>query len=305
MEKYKAPSNLDRSEIAKLNMALDKMSTNIAAEEVAFKNLSPKTIEALKDFHKKISLEPASEVVFNQETIKNLKNELTDIQYATNKYRTAKLHNMLSALDIPIHKEEKDARKFSVATREAIEEFQKKMGLPVTGMMSDEVVTKLENEVVKKTFSSKTKVQALQSQLLRAAKIGKLDFQISEDEIKSKTVGASTVAALKAFQAKYKLPETGHLDKATLDKMQSVTASKGIRTAFIKKPDPSQLTPLKSNVRLNMTSPRVAQAQKTLSFLGFNIDEKEHKSNTFGKTTREAVLAFQKQNYLPQTGHIE
>lgn len=61
MEKYNSPANLPKSEIAKLNVALQKMSTNIAAEEIAVKNLSAKTVEALKDFHKKISLESTTD----------------------------------------------------------------------------------------------------------------------------------------------------------------------------------------------------------------------------------------------------
>src|SRR5262249_37252165 len=43
----------------------------------------------------------------------------------------------------------------------------------------------------------------------------------------------------------------------------------------------------------------------TLAFLGYKIDEKEAATGTFGKSTRAAVVEYQRRRGLPATGHIE
>lgn len=101
--------------------------------------------------------------------------------------------------------------------------------MPADGQVSEEVINKLHEEAIKATFSAKTQVANLHTTLKRATRIAKLNVEIAPDEIKNKAIGNSTVTAIKAFQEKYKLPATGSLDKPTLDKLESVAASRGLR----------------------------------------------------------------------------
>src|SRR5262249_203607 len=63
--------------------------------------------------------------------------------------------------------------------------------------------------------------------------------------------------------------------------------------------------PAPRRARLNMTGRHVSNSQDTLAFLGYKIDEKEAATGTFGKSTRAAVVEYQRLRGLPVTGHVE
>ncbi|HXL55669.1 MAG TPA: peptidoglycan-binding domain-containing protein, partial [Chitinophagaceae bacterium] len=212
---------------------------------------------------------------------------------------------MLTKVGQPVAVEEKNKRIAGESTLKAIENFQKEHGLTADRQVSEEVINKLHEEAIKATFSAKTQVANLHTTLKRATHIAKLNVEITPGEIKNKAIGNSTAAAIKAFQEKYKLPATGTLDKPTLDKLESVAASRGLREKILKAPAAPELKTVTTNLRLNMTSAKVAEMQKALAHLGYTINEQEFKTQTFGKTTRSAVLAFQKIKGLPETGHVE
>lgn len=301
--KHSAKKTVSKEEISSLHTTLLKMKMSIDKEEMRKKDIGPSTINAIKEVQKKYGINPGE--VFDPKKMPSFTKELFNAQFLSNKTRTEKLQDLLVRAGQTIAPDEKNKRITGATTLAALQKFQKENKLPADGKVSDDVLNKLHEVAITKMLSAKTQVGNIQNTVLRAVRVGKLGVAISPDEIKNKTIGDTTTAAIKAFQEKYKLTATGTIDKATLDKLQSVAASKGVAQKILKAPAAVELKTVSANLRLNMTSPRVAEMQKVLSHLGYKIDDKEFKTQTFGKTTRSAVLAFQKSKGLAETGHVE
>ena len=97
-------------------------------------------------------------------------------------------------------------------------------------------------------------------------------------------LGPQTVAALRAYQQAYRLPETGRLDEVTL------------RSILPERYEASR-TPL------DLSSQEVLQqAQRQLKALGFDPGVMD---GTFGPQTEAALRAYQQAYRLPQTGRFD
>lgn len=241
----------------------------------------------------------------NQKTIEAINVALHDNFITSNKGRVSQVHKMLEKLELNIDKNETGKRVAGATTRAAIEKFQKANNLEVNGKVSEELLIKLSDTFIQKKFAVRTQIGKLQKDLLTVRRIAKIETRIDEAELKNKEIGATTTALITKFQEKYKLNASGKLDKATMDKIQSVAASKGIAVSLLKKVNAQEVKTIGKSLRLNKVHKEVANAQQSLVQLGFTIDEKEHKTNTFGKTTKEAVIAFQKKRGLELSGHID
>jgi peptidoglycan hydrolase-like protein with peptidoglycan-binding domain len=296
-------AKIERSDIADLHLALKKLNLAVADHEVNEKRLGESTEYAIKAIQKNASLPETGKL--DDQTVGALNAELFDVHHTLDKTRASKLQSMLERLELPVAREEKRARIVGDSTREALKSFQERESLPPSGKLTDAVMDKLHEAVIKKTYSTRTKIGDLQNTILRAAKVAKVPVEISADEIKSKAIGKTTSRAIKAIQTKYNLPATGELDKATLDRIHSVAVSRGVPKPMLVAPEADRLARLKKPLRLNMVSPTVAHMQSALAHLGHSVSQAEFKTQKYGKTTRQAVLAFQKANGLPQTGHAD
>ena len=117
--------------------------------------------------------------------------------------------------------------------------------------------------------------------------------------------GKTDAEAVSAFQGKYHLQQTGKMDEATTYKMTSVAASRGKRVGYMK-PSPANELQLPSRMlSLNKRGADVPILQNGLAFLGYRISRAECEEQFFGKTTHQAVLAYQKDRNLPQTGRYD
>jgi len=293
----------DRSQVANLHAALDRLKFNVAAGEKTEKKVEATTISAIKDFQKANNLKPDGNL--DNETISALNTAAHDSFISSDKTRTAKIQSLLVRIGGAIDKKERSNRVPGNSTREAIEDFQRKTGMAVDGRLSEDVLTKLRNEVIKQKLGVPTQRGLILKKLQKANKIGGLNLEISPDELKAKELGPTSKKVIEAFQKKYKLPVTGVIDMATSNKLDSVAASKGTFVKRMGRPSASQLTLISLPLRVNKVSPRVNDAQRALSFLGYKIADKEYKTQTFGKTTRSAVIAFQKSSGLTESGHLE
>jgi len=293
----------DKSSVAALHQALEKLDLKVAESERNTKTVEKSTVSAIKKFQKANKLRDDGKL--NEKTVKAMNDALHDNFVSANKYRTVKLHTLLEKLDLKVANKEISERRTGHSTRKAIEEFQKGAGMTVNGVLSEDVFNRLENEVIKQRLTTRTQKGLLHTKLQKVNKIADLKVSIAASELRNKHIGPTSAKLIKAFQNKYRLPETGTIDKATLDKMDSVAASKGTFVRKIGKPSADELLVVSKPLRINKVSPVVNNAQKALSFLGYEISETEFKTQTFGKTTRKAVLAFQRSKGLAQTGHLE
>ncbi|HEY1009115.1 MAG TPA: neuraminidase-like domain-containing protein [Daejeonella sp.] len=295
----------NKSDVVNLHNALKDLKLEIAPVALSEKKIETSTKEAIKKIQKEFKL-PANGKP-DEKTLQAINVKLNDEHITRNKYRVANLHQIITKLGIEIKKEEKDNRISGETTREAIREFQKKEGLPADGKLSEEVIIKMQDKVVQNRFYSEAKNQRglLHNKLQKLSKIAKLDIDIAPDELKSKELGDSSVKLIRAFQEKYRLPSTGKIDQATLEKMESVAASKGTFVKKMSSPPVRQLKVVTKELKVNKTSPEVAEMQKNLAYLGYKIAEKEFKSQTFGRTTIKALKSLQEKHSLAITGHYD
>jgi peptidoglycan hydrolase-like protein with peptidoglycan-binding domain len=299
---FNAKNNL---QIRNLQNALTTLNLKIDENAVKANKIDETTTNAIKQIQVEFKLPADGNIT--ERTIDALNIELHDKHITTNKFRTAQLHSMLEKLNIGISSSEKNQRISGSTTRKAIETFQRNSGLPVDGKISEPVLAAIQDRIVTNQFYSEIKNQRgiLQSKLLKVSNIAKLNLTIDPTEIKNKELGTSSGALIKAFQEKYKLPATGVVDKATLDKITSVAASRGTFVKKIGAPPVTHLKTVTKVLRLNTVSSQVAEVQKNLSFLGYQIGENEFKTKTFGKTTTKAIQAFQKSNDLAINGQYD
>lgn len=123
-----------------------------------------------------------------------------------------------------------------------------------------------------------------------------------------KTYNSYTVYNVKAFQKKYKLPQTGIVNKTTYDKLTSVyQARKQVQPTQPAQPStPSKPgNPAESNdyatLKLGASSERVKELQTMLAGLGYKVTA----SGQFDESTRFAVMLFQSRNKQTLTGEAD
>jgi len=194
-------------------------------------------------------------------------------------------------------------RTLGTRTTDAIKEVKKIIALPQTASLNETTITALNQKTIEKHFSSKTQTANLHRNLIKAARIAKLELDLSED-MKVRQQGRQTGNALLEFQKKYNLQETGILNKETLERLESVAASRVKPFIKLKVPRTERLMKVRYPVRLNMQKSKVADLQRALAWIGHDINKKEADLQTYGRTTRKAVIAFQTANGLPISGNV-
>ncbi len=304
MKKISFPQGrFGRGDVANLHTALRRLGEKVDPEELRRAELGETTREALRKLQRKAGLTPDGNVT--PETVEVLNKELEHVYYAGSKKRTEKIHASLERLGYRIDPEEKKARSFGGSTGEAMKDFQAKAGLLQEGRSSEPVVRRLEEEALKKRLKSKTQVGRFHRTFLRAGRIARLELELDAGELKRKELGPTTRAAISAFQKKYNLPETGEPDLLTMERINSVAVCRSSSPKNLHVKSAVNLVPLTRVLRLNMTNKHVGELQQALAYLGYRVDQKEYNTKTFGKTTRQAVLAYQSQYGLPASGHVE
>ncbi|MEO8417816.1 MAG: peptidoglycan-binding protein, partial [Methylophilaceae bacterium] len=289
--------------VGELQTVLSKLNLDVHPSDIARKQMGASTLEAVKTFQASAGLPADGNLT--PDTVTKLNDTLAHNFVANSKSRTQRLQDWLEKTGQKVDPAELKSRKFGASTEQALKAFQAKAGLAQDGRISEQLLNQLQEEALKTKLSSKTQIAQLQSTLLRALDIAKLnkDVRVDATELKSRQIGPSTQAAIKAVQTKYKLPVTGQLDAATFERLTSIAASIRQPVRQLKAQNAATLKPLKRAARLNMKSAHVTDVQSTMAFLGYKIDESEFKAKVFGKTTRDAVVNYQKSRGLAVTGH--
>ncbi|MER9970252.1 neuraminidase-like domain-containing protein [Mesorhizobium sp. M0060] len=296
-------ANPTRTDIGNLQQALRKLDLTVAPDELKSRTIGGSTTEAIKKFQRDQGL--AATGAFSSETIERMKVEVDHRFFATSKGRVERLQTLLGRLGRGIDRGEQQARTLGPSTEAAIKAFQTAAGLVPDGRLNDAVVAGMQTAALKAQLAVKTQVGYVQRKILRAAKVAKIDGAIEPAEIKAKQLGPSAKALVQKLQAKYRLNPNGEIDVATLEKLDSIAASRTAPVSTVKVRTAQNLVSVKRALRLNMTNKYVPDLQKALAFAGQAIDVEELKAGSFGRTTRDAVIAFQKLNRLPVTGHAD
>jgi len=217
----------------------------------------------------------------------------------------ARLHKSLAVLDDQMLKGSEDKKKkaFGPATSWAVKEVKKSLNLPANDRLDKRSIAKINQAVIDKTLESKTQVRKIHKKILRAIRIAKIDTDLSKD-IKSVVIGSETKSAVKRLKTRYKLKKTSVIDPAFIEKVESINASRPKPIRKLKTKPTQLLNKVRHPLRLNKISSRVNDLQNALSWLDYTIDKKEYHEKRYGKTTRKAVIEFQKKQGLPVSGNI-
>lgn len=258
---------------------------------------------ALVDFQVKAGL--PSTGTADDVTVARVVAETLHSHIVSSRMRTGKVQDMLAKAGFELSAEERRGRSAGDSTLEAVNRFQEQQGLTVDGLVGDRTLAALRQSSLTATLSSHRQTRILQRTLLKAASIRKVEVHIDPAELKSRTSGDSTRAAVRTLQESLGLPATGEVDMATFERVAAVAASRRAPAKRVAAPKVQDLRVVSRNLRLNMANKDVAAAQQVLAFLGHAPAEAEFKATRFGKSTREAVLAFQAAKRIPQTGAVD
>ena len=185
---------------------------------------------------------------------------------------------------------------YGSGTVTAVKAFQKKNGLSQTGT-ADETTLKKVYSSSAVSATDKTEDTDTSTTLKRGSKgekVKELQRRLKELGYYKNTIdgeyGSGTVTAVKAFQKKNDLTQTGTADAATLKKLNSSSA-----IGATDKEESSDYTTLKSGSKGTAVK-KLQQRLKELGYYNKAIDSE------YGSGMVTAVKAFQKKNNLSQTG---
>ena len=185
----------------------------------------------------------------------------------------------------------------------AVKAFQKKNGLDQTGVADSATQKKLnsssavsakgtavsskdeEDDADDETLKKGSKGSAVKQLQQRLKQLGYYNNTIDGD------YGSSTVSAVKAFQKKNGLTQTGTADEKTLDKVYSTSA--------VNAKDTVEDADTSTTLKRGSTGTAVKKLQQRLKDLGYYNTVVD---GEYGSGTVTAVKAFQKKNGLSQTG---
>lgn len=141
--------------------------------------------------------------------------------------------------------------------------------------------------------------------------LGKLKFNMSEEERQLGLFSSSTAQAVTDFQKRHRLPQTGDLDSPTLAKlaeaMSEREANKRVppKAELLKVDNVKEVARIRYPLRHNMARNAVESLQKTLAYLKLEIDAAEAAQQRFGASTVAAVKQFQLREGLEPTGEVD
>ncbi len=217
----------------------------------------------------------------------------------------ARLHKTLSIFDDQILKDsgEEKNKNFGPATSSAVKKIKKSLKLPANDRLDKFAIEKINQAVIDKTLKSKSQIRKMHKKIRRAIGIAKIDAVLSKD-MKKVVIGSETKHAIRLLQKRYKLNRTDKIDVHLLEKIESINASRPAPIKKLKVKPTQFLNKVRHPLRLNKKSLRVNDLQNALVWLDYTIDKKEYDEKRYGKSTRNAVIAFQKKQGIPITGNV-
>jgi peptidoglycan hydrolase-like protein with peptidoglycan-binding domain len=139
----------------------------------------------------------------------------------------------------------------------------------------------------------------------------KANYPVNPEEVDERIIGPSTEEQIKVVQLKYQLVVTGKMSPATEHRLESVYAAivgrqKSMQPkAILKVSEAAKLRLVEAPLRLSMKGEKIQNLQIALAWLGYRVNKEEYKKETFGKSTLDAVVAFQRANKLAAFGAVE
>ncbi|HEV2814549.1 MAG TPA: neuraminidase-like domain-containing protein [Solirubrobacteraceae bacterium] len=292
-----------KREAAGIHRALGTVGLDVSREEARARRIGPSTEAALRELQRRASLPETGEL--DEPTLERLKAEVQHRVLTHGRYRARRLQDLLAQAGLPVDPAEARSREFRESSLGRMRELAEAEGMPHGELVTERLVGAVRERALAGRLSSRTQIAKLQRAILRAGRIRKLDLAIDGAEMSARTIGPSTREAIRAFQEHAGLPATGEVDTATFERLTTVASSRPGPVPVVSAPDPAALERVPRVLRLNATNKDVPRLQRALAFLGHDVAGGELHAARFGRSTRQAVIAFQAASELPQTGHAD
>lgn len=186
-----------------------------------------------------------------------------------------------------------------------IKELQEVNNLEVIPELTSNTIVLINNLFVDKKYLNPIYIRQLHIWLKKA------NYTVNQEEVDQRIIGPSTQEQITAVQTKYKLTVTGKMTPTTEHRLESIYAAiigrkKATQPkAILKVNEAAKLRLVEAPLRLSMKGKKIQNLQIALAWLGYNINKEEYKKETFGKSTLDAVVAFQRANKLTAFGAVE
>ncbi len=189
---------------------------------------------------------------------------------------------------------------YGSGTVSAVKAFQKKNGLTQSGTADAATLKKVySSSAIGATENTDTNTTTTLKRGDKGEAVKELQKRLKElgyyNTVVDSEYGSGTVNAVKAFQKKNGLSQTGIADSATLKKVYSTTAI-GAKDTTTEDNDTTDTT---DTLKRGSKGAAVKELQKRLKELGYYTTVID---SEYGSGTVSAVKAFQKKNGLSQTG---
>ncbi len=292
-----------RADVPAVLAGLEAVVGGVDPADLGRRTLGPSAVAAVQRLQERAGLPATGEL--DDATLGRLRSEVVSAHVAASPGRTRRIQDQLAKVGVAPDSGEMTQRRFGPSTSDAIRRFQERAGLVTDGLAGETTRAALAEHALTATLSTKRQTAKLQRALLRAARIRGISLQIDGAEMKSREQGPSTAAAIRTLQETWGLPVTGIIDVATFQRATSIAASRPGPPSLVSRPDPIDVRPVRRTLSLNSAGADVPVLQRALAFLGHPPADAELRAARFGRSTRLAVLAFQAEQGLTQTGRVD
>jgi peptidoglycan hydrolase-like protein with peptidoglycan-binding domain len=134
-----------------------------------------------------------------------------------------------------------------------------------------------------------------------------LGYKISQDEFEASKIGKTTTAILVEIGVKYDFPITKQLNLSLENHLRTAYEEAIVQETEIeplKINDVNRLQKVVAPLSLNDKGKEVQQLQLALAWLGYTVDKAEYRKALLGEQTKLAIITYQKDNKLEDSGDV-
>lgn len=182
-----------------------------------------------------------------------------------------------------------------------ITELQEKYGLIKEDHLSVKVIQLINKLLIDKKYKDPVYIHELHTWFQT------LGYTIDKEELIAKFIGPTTKTAIEEAEQKYDLGVTGQMSLSLENRLRTAyeaSISRGVKTELLQIHDIHRLQKIIAPLSLNDEGDRVQHLQLALAWLGYTIYKEEYRQASYGKQTRLAVIAYQKDHELEASGKL-
>lgn len=191
--------------------------------------------------------------------------------------------------------------KIPALVEDYIHQLQEQHGLTKEEILSNKTIQLINQLWIQKKYQDTTYIKELHQWLQI------LGYVIEKEELVNHSIDFSTKQAIEKAEQKYDLQITGEMSLSLENRLRTAyqaTISRNTKTEKLQITDINRLERVVGSLSLNQEGSRVQHLQLALAWLGYEVHKEEYRQATFGKQTRLALIAYQKDHQLAAVGAL-